>query len=97
MEYDGIFDNLNADNFINRLDNFIDNCWSSVLKNSELTHDQKGQLSYFINSINDKIEVDNSNTCFFSCYLSILNYFKNLKFTNNTKMWKNWITFRYVT
>ena len=96
MEYDGIFDNLSADDFTNTIDNFIDNCWSSVLKNNELTPDQKEQLFYFINRIKDKIEVDNSNPRFFGGYLSILNYFKNVKFTNNTKMWKNWITFRYV-
>jgi hypothetical protein len=96
MGCDEIFDNVNGDNFTTMIDNFIDNCWSSVLKNNEITPDQKEQLPCIINRINDKIEVDNFNPLIFGGYLSILNYFKNLKFTNNTKMWKNWITFRYV-
>jgi hypothetical protein len=96
MEYDEIFDNVSADDFTTKIDNFIDNCWSSVLKNNELTTELKEQLPYFIDKINDKILKYNFNPRFFGGYLSFLNYFKKVNFTNNTKMWKNWIAFRYV-
>ena len=96
MEFDEIFDDENLDDFTKRIDNFIDNCWSSVLKNNELTTELKKQLPYFIDKINYKILKYNFNPRFFGGYLSFLNYFKKVNFTNNTKMWKNWITFRYV-
>ncbi len=95
-QHDEILNNESLDDFAKRINNFIDNCWSSVLKNNELTPDLKKQLPYFINKINHEINVNKFNPSFVRGYLSFLIYFKKLNFTNNIKMWKNWITFRYV-